>query len=472
VRATLSALAALLAAAALTAEAQVPGQERCDFVFTNTPATRINVIRLPSGAFRTYLGAGVVAHCAGQDNQIAADSAEHHEDIGQLFLIDNVRYREPRATVTSSRMTYFQAEERLNAEGNVVATMANGTVMRGPVADYYRVSPFRATEILIGTGRPQLTLAEQSPTGQTREPVVVHADRIQMEGDSLVYASGRVDISRTDVLATSDSAFVDSGRELVRLIRNPRVMGRGEQRFTLQGDVIDLYSRERQLERVVATPNGHATSEDMELFADSIDLRLSEERINRAMAWGASRARAVSTERDILADSLDVIMPSQQIEEVRAIGSAYATSIPDRDKVISAERDWLEGDTIVVEFEAAGTEQRTRARQLTATVDARSFHQMEGRTGHPEQPSVNYVRGETIIVIMADGELSYVIVEGEASGVYVEWSDQPDAASAGRDPSRPGTTAPGVAPGTAPATVTPPRPQGRPDPRGPRTPRP
>jgi lipopolysaccharide export system protein LptA len=404
------------------ARAQAPA--RCDWVFTNTPATRIDVIRLPGGAFRTFLGAGVVAHCAGQNNQVAADSAEFYEDLGTLYLIGNARYREPRATVTSERMTHFQGEERLNAEGNVVATLQNGTVMRGPVADYYRATPSRPLEFLIATGRPQLSLVEQDAAGRPREPVIVDADRIRMDGDSLIYASGRVNITRTDIIANSDSAFVDSGSEIVRLLRSPRINGRGERPFTLVGDVIDLFSRDRQLERVVATPNGHATSEDLEIFADSIDMRITDERLSRAMAWGASRARAVSPERDILADSLDVIMPGQQLEEVRAIGDAFATSVPDTLRVISAERDWLEGDTIIVEFESVAAtgeqESRSQARQLTATGEARSFYQMQGRDRTREEPSVNYVRGEAISVVMRDGEVDYVVVEGNATGMYLE----------------------------------------------------
>jgi lipopolysaccharide export system protein LptA len=422
---------AVVAAAVLVAAALLPGAElraqapeRCDWVFTNTPATRIDVIRLPTGAFRTFLGAGVVAHCAGQNNQVVADSAEFYEDLGTLYLIGNARYREPRATVASERMTYFQGEERLNAEGNVVATLENGTVMRGPVADYYRPTAFRPVEYLIATGRPQLSLAQLDAAGRQREPVIVNADRIRMDGDSIIYAAGRVDITRSDIVANSDSAFVDSGREFVRLERNPRINGRGERPFTLIGDVIDLFSRDRQLERVVATPNGHATSEDLEIFADSIDMRIADERLSRAMAWGASRARAVSPERDILADSLDVIMPRQQLEEVRAIGDALATSIADTLRVTSPERDWLEGDTIIVEFERVWRDEeqatRTQARQLTATGEARSFYQIQGRTGVREEPSINYVKGESIAVVMIDGEVNVVVVEGNAIGMYLE----------------------------------------------------
>lgn len=397
--------------------------ERCDFVFDNTPATRLHSVRLASGAYHTFIGAGVVAHCAGQDNQLVADSAEFYEDRGVLYLIGNVRYTEPRAEVTSNLMTYYQGEERLNAQGNVEATFTNGSVMRGPVADYYRVSPVRRVAYITATGRPQLTLVERDSTGRPREPAIVNADRIQMDGDSLVYASGRVEILRSDVIAAGDSAFMDAERETMRLMRTPKVTGRGERPFTLEGQVIDMFARNRELERVVASPAGHATSEDIEMFADTIDIRVSQEQLTRAFAFGPSRARAVSTERDVLADSLDVLMPGQRLQEVRAIGDAFATSVPDTARVISSERDWLQGDTIIVQFETgAAAEDRTQARQLTATHRARSFHQMQGQNGSRENPTVNYVRGESIVVHLTNGEVTVVVVEGEASGVYLEHS--------------------------------------------------
>jgi lipopolysaccharide export system protein LptA len=433
--------------------AQGQAGQRCDFVFDNTPATRVTALRLSSGAFHTFIGAGVVAHCAGQNNQLVADSAEFYEDRGVLYLIGNVRYTEPRARVTSNFMTYYQGQERLNAEGNVVATFTNGSVMRGPVADYYRAAEFRQVEYIVATGRPQLTLVERDTSGIAREPVTVNADRIRMDGDSLAYAGGRVEMLRTDVTAQGDSAFMDAGREFMRLMRGPRVTGRGDRPFTLEGEVIDMFARQRELERVVASPGGHATSEDLELFADTIDLRTTEERLSRAFAFGPSRARAVSTERDVLADSLDVLMPNQRLEEVRAVGNAFATSLPDTARVISPERDWLQGDTIVVEFETEGVaEGRTQARQLTATLNARSFHQMQGQNAARDQPTVNYVRGESIVVLLEEGEVSVVVVEGDASGIYMEHES-----GATPTPGQPGEAAPSVAVPRPPTRETPPR---------------
>ena len=45
------------------------------------------------------------------------------------------------------------------------------------------------------------------------------------------------------------------------------------QPFRLFGDTIDLYSRDRQLERVVALHKGNASNDDVVMLAERIDLR-------------------------------------------------------------------------------------------------------------------------------------------------------------------------------------------------------
>ena len=189
-----------------------------------------------------------------------------------------------------------------------------------------------------------------------------------MEGDSLVYASGRVEITRPDLVATGDSAFMDSGSEFARLMREPQVKGLGTRTFTLTGGVIDIFSRNRLLERVVATPSGHALSQDLELVADTVDLRVQNNQLQRVIAWGKGRARAVSPEREIVADSIDAIMPGQRVREVRALRNAYAESNPDSG-VVSTQRDWMRGDTIVARFDSlvgTDTASRPRIREIVA----------------------------------------------------------------------------------------------------------
>ena len=415
----------------------------CDLEFptgTNTVAT----IRTDAaGQQVTFLGRGVVARCIGQGNRLTADSAEYYQSQGRLFLVGNVHYTEPRATVDSRTMTYYQADDHLHAEGNVVAVMSNGSTMRGPSADYYRSTPQRPGMRMVATGRPTVTLVQRDTTGRGRPPdtAIVVANTITMEGDSLVYASRRVEITRPDMVATGDSAFMDSGAEFARLMREPQVKGLGTRTFTLTGGVIDIFSKNRQLERVVATPNGHALSQDLELVADTVDLRVQNNQLQRVIAWGKGRARAVSPEREIVADSIDAIMPGQRVREVRALRNAYAESNPDSG-VVSVQRDWMRGDTIVARFDTLvgnDTSSRPRIRQIVAEGNASSFYQMKNSKGPQTQPTINYVRGRIIDIVFEDRRVSTVTVVDKATGVLIEPAEAATAT--------PATTTPGTTPG-------------------------
>jgi len=409
----------LLAASAGFAGAQA--LPNCDYIFENTPATTANLVQQPSGQSLMILGRGVVVTCAGQNNRISSDSAQFNEATGVLLLIGGVHYTEPQVDITAQRMTYYRGEDRLNAAGDVVARMNNGSVMRAPEADYYRAVVGRPVARTVATGRPQLSLVDPEAAAAA-EPVIVLADRIVLVGDSVVYASRKVEITRTSVRANSDSAFVDTEREFVRLMLAPVVTGQGERPFTLRGGVIDLFSRERQLERVLATPSGHVVSGDLELLADSIDLRLVGEQLQAAYAWGPGRARATSPERDITADSIYALTPNQRLREMHAVGDAFANSIPDTAAVTSSERDWISGDTLVARFDsaAAGDTSRALPRELVATGNARSFYQFGNPEGVRDRPTMNYVRGRVIAIAFADGEVSTVTVTDQASGVYLE----------------------------------------------------
>jgi len=186
--------------------------------------------------------------------------------------------------------------------------------------------------------------------------------------------------------------------------------------------VIDVFSRNKQVERVVATPKGHALSQDLELVSDSIDLRMENNLLQRSMAWGKGRARAVSPDREILADSIDAIMPAQRVREVRALRNAYAESNPDSG-VVSKQRDWMSGDTIVAYFDSVATADTTskpKVREIVAEGNARSFYQMKSSKGPPDEPSVNYVRGRIIDILFEDRKVATVTVTDKATGVMIE----------------------------------------------------
>ena len=433
------AVAALFFGAGRAYSQDVP--RNCDLEFPTGTNTQARQVEVATGSYVVYLGRGVRAYCIGQGNNLTADSAEYYQSQGRLYLVGNVRYAEPRATVTSNTMTYYQADNHLHAEGNVVAVMSNGSVLRGPSADFYRSTPTRPLQRLFAPGRPNVTLVQKDTTGRGRPPDTAHivANTITMDGDSLVYASGRVQITRPDLQATGDSAFLDSGTDFARLMREPQVQGKGQRQFTLTGEVIDVFSRNRQVERVVATPKGHALSQDLELVADSIDLRVQANQLQRAVAWGKTRARAVSPDREILADSIDAIMPQQRIREVRAVRSAYAESNPDSG-IISTQRDWMRGDTIVAHFDSIApgdTASKPKIREIVADGHARSFYQMKSsKGGPPDKPSINYVTGRIIDILFEDRKVATVTVTDQASGVMVE----PATAAASAATAKPGTT--------------------------------
>jgi lipopolysaccharide export system protein LptA len=423
--------------------------------------------QLPGRGTVSFASGNVVFVCSAAGIRLSADSAEYHQASQIVYLFRNVRYTERGTRVDAQRMTYWKNEERLLAEGNVTANLDNGTTMRGPRVEYFRaVAPIRTRSRLHATGRPRITLveidtiraADPPRSGVARGPRAdtthVDANTVIMDGDSLVYASGRVIVTRPDVIATSDSLALDRARETVRFVRTPVINGTGDRPFTLTGTVIDLYSRDRRLERVVSSGTARVVSEDLRITADTIDLRITEQLLQRAFAWGKSRANAVSPTQDLTADSLDMIMPQQRLTEVRAIGRAEAKTTPDSTKIRAADRDLLRGDTVHALFDSlppGDTTSRARLRELRARGRAVAFYHIAPADTLSRCPNINYSTGDEIVVRFDSGEVRDVVVAKQdslpARGAYLECA-APAAAGAARPPagSAPGAPPPGPPP--------------------------
>jgi lipopolysaccharide export system protein LptA len=441
----------LATAVSSTTSAQNPAS-RCQSIVMEH-SERVTGVQQPDRSLVSYLGGDVVFVCPTEGIRLAADSAEYHEAAQIVYLFGRVRYTEGGTSVNARRITYWQRDERILAEGNVVATLENGTRMTGPRADYYRAIPgLRPRAQLRATDRPRILLVQQDTTrgrdtarvtaprppavrGQapaasdTARPAadttVVDANTVYMDGDSLVYASGKVIVTRPDIVATSDSLALDRATERARFVGNPQIKGSAERSFTLTGAVIDLYSRERKLERVLSRVKAVVVSEDLRLTADTLDLRITADKLHRAYAWGTSRARAVSTAQDMTADSIEIIMPDQRLREVRALGKALAESEPDSTKITSDERDWLRGDTIVAFFDSiplADTTSKPRIRELFARVRASSFYQIPPDDTTSRCPKINYARGHEIRVAFDTQTVRRVMVADSvaADGLYLE----------------------------------------------------
>lgn len=439
---TLFVVAVALVARSDVAEAQAGRPCALEFrgvVRGGALTTTMKVFSNPDGTKRTYIGGGVDATCAGQGNRLLADSAEHYADRGELVLIRRVRYSDARVRMTSDRMVYYTADERLHATGAVQGSTDRGTRFAGPEMTYLRArTGIRSLSSWRAPGRPTVWLAPQA-RAETRRAGSVRtsnrggassADTVQVigevvwaENDSLVWAVGDVRITRPDLRATADSAQLDQGIGLAELRRSPRIIGTGERTYTMVATEIDLWSKDEQLERVRGNGDGRIDADSMVLRADTLALRLVQQELDRVQAWGG-RARADGATQQMEADSLDLLMPRQQLEEVRAIGRALSRSRPDTLRIRSEEMDWIAGDTIIARFETVSapgdTAEATRMRDVVSTGAARSFYQVAVRDGDPALPNISYNRGRRITVTFTEGEVRDVLVEDKASGLYLE----------------------------------------------------
>ena len=435
----LALLVALVAAPSVTG-----AQDRrpCTLVFRGVSragvlTTAMKVFTDPDGTKRTYISGGVDATCAGQGNRLLADSAEHYASRGELILIDRVRYSDDQVRMTSTRMVYFTADERLLATGNVDGTTKKGVRFRGPEMTYLRPKPgVRAVASWRAPGRPVVRLADRRrPSGSapTADTVTVVGDVVYSENDSLVWATGRVVISRPDLDATGDSARLDEGLGLAQLRKAPRIVGTGDRAFTLVGTEVDLWSREGELERVRANGAARVDADSLRLSGDTIDLRLAEGEMERVYTWGG-RAAADGEAQRIEADSLDIRMPHQELEELHAVGGAVAYALPDTTAVRTDERDWIAGDTLVATFETVpvpgDTARKTRMRGVVATGSARAFQQLAAKDADPATPNLSYNRGRRITVRFEEGQVRQVDVLDRASGLYLEAAAKTDTTRA------------------------------------------
>jgi lipopolysaccharide export system protein LptA len=404
--------------------------KECDVRFTGVTVNGVlTTSTRTSGKDTTWVSGGVDARCADTDQRVLADSAEQYTDKKLLILIGHVHYTETRLTLDCDRLTYFTGDERLLADGHVVGVTNTGTRFTGPHAEYLRpAAGIRAHSHLDAEPRATIMVSPRDAGSGSKDSVTIRADHIIMDNDSLVYAKGIVVIERPDLLSTSDSAFLDNGKEFARLTINPKVVGRGERHFTLDGDIIDIYSKKRQVDRVKSLGHAVATSDDVTLKADTIDLRIVDQKLQRAYAWGRSRAHAHSKDEDITADSIDVLMPGQTLRTMRAVGRALAESKPDSSKIASKKLDYLSGDTIVAQFDsltASDTVRQPAVRQITARgvahQQATSYYQV-APNGEPrtDRPNVNYALGDSITVTFLRRQVDSVKVRGHATGFYIE----------------------------------------------------
>jgi hypothetical protein len=401
--------------------------ERCVFQINNVERQG-SVVETPQGT-NYFAGGNVQLSCRGLKVTMQSDSVASYGGNVVRF-IGNVKYRDSTLTMDADQGTYFKRGEKWEARGRVVTNnLRTGSKLNGPALDYYRVvKGVRDTLEMYSSGRPRIEYGANDPGAPAAEPYIIVADRVRMKGNDRLWAAGKVTIDRSDFSARGDSLRLDSGKGDGTLVGgNPIMRGLGKDSFNIAGRRLDLRLNQRELTYVLAKGNGHAISKEWDLVADTIGLDIKNRRLEQTLAWGDSiRPNATSPAYAMKADSLALDTPGQQLKEVRGFGTAWLGGTVD---VRTKQRDWMRGDTVVAQFvqrDSAGT-RRAALNRIVARKKAQSYH-LDPDPKHPDRPSINYARGDVIVMTMkpgVQGGVDRVDVRGQVDGVQLEAADAP-----------------------------------------------
>ena len=415
----------------LMVEAAHGQANRCVFQITNVDRQGA-VVETPQGT-NYFAGGNVQLRCKGSQVTMQSDSVAAYGG-NVVHFIGHVKYRDSTLTMDADNGTYYKNGEKWEARGKVSTNnLRTGSKMTGPALDYYRVvKGVRDTLEMYSTGRPRIEYGTADPGVKPDEPYIIVADRVRLKGNDRLWAGGKVTIDRSDFAARGDSLRLDTGKgsDGTLIGGDPVMRGLGRDSFNLTGRRLDLRLNRRELTYVIAKGKGHAVSKEWDLVADTIGLDLKNRRLEQTLAWGDStRPYATSPAYAMRADSLALDTPGQQLKEVRGFGTAWLGGTID---ARTKQRDWMRGDTVVAQFvqrDSAGT-RRAALSRIVARKGAQSFH-LDPSPKFPDRPSINYARGDVIVMTMKQGVragVDRVDVRGQVDGVQLEASDAPATA--------------------------------------------
>lgn len=382
------------------------------------------------GQYEMHLGGGLVIGRCG-DASMTGDSAVHLEHIAEARMIGSVRYRDTTRVLDAERVTYYGLSDRVVAEGDVrLERLGSGATLEGPRVEFLR-TPFTGSRTLA-TGRPHMTL----PTGgRGTEPFLVDSDEAEFQGEERAFARGDVEIRRSDLDATADSARFDS-QGLGVLYGRPVIRGEG---FELTGDSVLARFSDDELREVRSFGNASASGQDFELQSDVVTAEIADGEVERLWAFGEGRSIAASGTFQLAGDSIEFSLTAGRIDSIASVGSATSietvpfvpgTTLTEAPMGLDPGSNWLTGDTIRAFFSVAPGDELLPPSEASPTPDritsigsARSFYAAVRDTVRSEAPSRNYLLGRTITVLFADGEPAEVVAL-DAIGVYLEPSTE------------------------------------------------
>ncbi len=435
-------------------KAAASNNERCRLQLVTAERQGVQTTPTP-GVQHFFVGGNVHVQCAGRNIHIYSDSmASFGGTIIQFISQGNrVKYRDSTTNLDADFGTYLKDGERFEAQGNVVhQDLKSGSTITGARIDYLRPVKGIRTELeVVAYSRPTVAYMVKDSVGRAQAPYVIVGNTVRTLGSDVIYAGGAVTIDREALKGSADSLWLDSGKKQAgqligkASLRNHTDTTTATQGFTLTGRVIDIGMTERELSSVKARDSAKLLSSDVNLDADSIQIRLKLRQAEQTMAWGKTvRPKAVSTDYQVLGDSLLVETPNQKLSKVIAYGHGWAGL--SGDTAAGARRDWIGGDQVTVTFieRSAGGVNKLVVQRLEADRQARSFYQVAPERGQTKG-SMNYTRADRILVTMRITQDSNTVQQVDAFGAVDGVHLQP-AAARRRD-----TTQVRIRPDTTPA---------------------
>ena len=440
--------------------AEAAAQEGCEFVY---PSGDLSIVTLAGGNRITYVG---TPHMLCSDGvEIWADSSISYAATGLDHLIGNIRFLDNAGELRADEARYFSEQGRLQASGNVFVqdTLEGFTIENGDLV-YLRPTDFRKdAEITVSVtddlSRPHaiLFMGSEETLGAPEEdsldtPYTVEGDRIFLRGGSYFYSVGDVMIERDSILAFADSAEYDGDAETVHLAGSAKVE---TPNYNLVGKTIDMVLEANSLNTIAAHEEALLNGDDLTINSPEIELYMDDGLLNRLVAFSIPNEDgspsmslipqpvAVGEDFELTADSLDISLPDEVLENIFAAGRARSISSA-RDSLNVdllpeiAKSDWLEGDTVIVTFEAntpapseggattdtSEPEPDYRIERIVARVGARSLYRLtpSDTTALPgiDAPAIHYVTGDEITIIMDEGEADRLEVQGRTRGFHLE----------------------------------------------------
>jgi len=350
-----------------------------------------------------------------------ADSVHYVEDAGTITLIGHARYLERGNEITARQLQYIEQDAHIIATGDVHIRTKRST-LTSQLANYFRPVPgIRPASSAFAVGGPPHAVLRDTAGSKDTSVTIIDGQRISMAADSIFGAKGNAVINRTDLTAKADSIEANSAKQTMRLLGgNPHVEGLGTNKFSLDGNVLDVFGRERAIERLLAKGKAVAVNDSLKLTSDTLDIRMSRNHIDSVAAWGGGVAHATSPDRDIRGKRIDLSMPGGRMRRLFAVGAARADSKPDS-TVHSPERDWIEGDTLTATFTVPkDTTKRPQLDTVIARGKARSFYHVAPKEKADTIGGINYSSGTRIdIALKANGKQDVHVI-GQVHGMSLE----------------------------------------------------